>query len=130
MVSFFTYIFYLECFLSPLQILAISNMVYSFRALASSAPIWQFTGLTACSSFYDTASRDFYTSSVSCGDNIHLAWYTIEATGSGEGQPYSFVCFTPLWYQSHNPVLLKNLLYKPNLQLINNIFNTISNPDF
>ena len=48
-----------------------------FRALAASAPIWQFQGLTACGSFYEIVERTFRTGSSYCVDNIARSWSTI-----------------------------------------------------
>jgi len=56
------------------------------RALAASAPIWQFSGLAHCQSFYDTASDVFNDTSQACHDNLRLGWYTLSAIGEGAGQ--------------------------------------------
>lgn len=48
-----------------------------FRALAASAPIWQFQGLTACGRFYEIVERTFQPGSPYCVDNIARSWSTI-----------------------------------------------------
>ena len=71
--------FYSEC-------LPFILIFFHIRALAASAPIWQFSGLAHCQSFYDTASDVFNDTSQACHDNLRLGWYTLSAIGEGAGQ--------------------------------------------
>jgi len=43
-------------------------------ALASSAPIWQFTGLTPCPVFYQIVTKAFTDVSPQCSDTIRKSW--------------------------------------------------------
>ncbi|KAK7503717.1 hypothetical protein BaRGS_00004840 [Batillaria attramentaria] len=63
-------------------------------ALAASAPIWQFPGLSDCSSFYETASSLYYDASQACGDNLRLGWYTISEIGEGAAGGLDFLSQT------------------------------------
>ncbi|XP_054649363.1 lysosomal Pro-X carboxypeptidase isoform X1 [Dunckerocampus dactyliophorus] len=46
-------------------------------ALASSAPIWQFTGLVPCGDFYKIVTQDFAKSGPNCHTNIRASWKAI-----------------------------------------------------
>ncbi|KAI3443989.1 hypothetical protein Pfo_000654 [Paulownia fortunei] len=48
-------------------------------ALASSAPILQFDGITPWSSFYDAVSQDFKDASLNCYEVIKASWADLEA---------------------------------------------------
>ncbi|GAB6029669.1 hypothetical protein CHUAL_005401 [Chamberlinius hualienensis] len=43
-------------------------------ALASSAPIWSFEGLTPCGDFYKIVTKDFADASPVCADTIRASW--------------------------------------------------------
>ena len=75
------------------------------RALAASAPIWQFSGLANCQSFYDTASNVFNDASQACMDNLRLGWYTLSAIGEGAGQS-STIAPPPQPPFLHHPICL------------------------
>lgn len=60
------------------------------RALASSAPIWQFTGLTDCGGFYKIVTNDFAQADPQCSDNIRKSWKIIDGYGkSGNAFTYN-----------------------------------------
>lgn len=52
------------------------NKIYSsyYRALASSAPIWQFTGMINCFSYNQILTAAFNSSSPTCVENIKKSW--------------------------------------------------------
>ncbi|XP_061733982.1 lysosomal Pro-X carboxypeptidase isoform X1 [Nerophis ophidion] len=55
-------------------------------ALASSAPIWQFTGMVPCGHFYTIVTQDFAQSGPNCHANIRASWKAIDrlfSTASG-----------------------------------------------
>uniref|UniRef100_A0A0B6Y9F8 Lysosomal Pro-X carboxypeptidase n=1 Tax=Arion vulgaris TaxID=1028688 RepID=A0A0B6Y9F8_9EUPU len=54
-------------------------------AVAASAPIWQFTGLTNCSAFYDTASNTWLQTSPVCVANVHQSYQTLDVIASQAG---------------------------------------------
>lgn len=54
-------------------------------AIASSAPILQFTGITPCNSFYQIVSRDFRDASETCFQNIKTFWDTLNDTLKQQG---------------------------------------------
>ncbi|XP_071087061.1 lysosomal Pro-X carboxypeptidase-like [Haliotis cracherodii] len=61
-------------------------------ALAASAPIWDFTGLTKCSALMDTVTKSFMKASPPCVDNIRQSWTTIDkiaATADGRNFIYN-----------------------------------------
>ncbi|XP_046550785.1 lysosomal Pro-X carboxypeptidase-like [Haliotis rubra] len=47
-------------------------------ALAASAPIWDFTGLTPCSALMNTTTQSFLRASPECVENIRQSWSTID----------------------------------------------------
>lgn len=54
------------------------------RSIASSAPIWQFTGMTPCNAFYRVTSSVYTKTSAECGLTILASWKAIDnvtATG-------------------------------------------------
>ncbi|XP_068174272.1 lysosomal Pro-X carboxypeptidase isoform X1 [Antennarius striatus] len=51
-------------------------------ALASSAPIWQFTGLVPCGDFYKVVTQDFARSGHNCDSNIRKSWKAIKNVSS------------------------------------------------
>ena len=55
--------------------------IYS-RALAASAPIWQFGDLTPCDAYYKTVTKDFVKESKPCANNIRSSWDVINKMGS------------------------------------------------
>ncbi|XP_041357305.1 lysosomal Pro-X carboxypeptidase-like [Gigantopelta aegis] len=56
-------------------------------ALAASAPIWQFQGLTPCSAFLNVTTNTFSSTSRTCANNIRRSWKTIdEITVTAEGR--------------------------------------------
>lgn len=48
------------------------------RAIASSAPIWQFTGMTPCNAFYRVTSSVYSDTSAECGKTILASWKAID----------------------------------------------------
>lgn len=50
-------------------------------AIAASAPVWQFTGLTPCNTQYLTISKDFQAANQLCYDSVHMSWDVIERIG-------------------------------------------------
>ncbi|XP_076447084.1 lysosomal Pro-X carboxypeptidase-like isoform X2 [Babylonia areolata] len=52
-------------------------------ALASSAPLWQFTGLGDCGTFYATVDTAFLSASQYCVDNLADIWYTLDTYWPG-----------------------------------------------
>ncbi|XP_046669281.1 lysosomal Pro-X carboxypeptidase-like [Homalodisca vitripennis] len=58
-------------------------------AIASSAPIWQFPGMTHCNNFYRILTSAFSRVSHNCSDNIRKSWKTIEdITKTDEGKSW------------------------------------------
>lgn len=55
----------------------VSKTYYIFRAVASSAPIWQFTGMTPCNDFYKVISSVYKNTSSECGLSISASWNVI-----------------------------------------------------
>lgn len=56
-----------------------------FRAIASSAPIWQFTGMTPCNDFYKVTSSVYRNTNIECGSTISASWKAIDnVTESGK----------------------------------------------
>ncbi|CAH1785135.1 unnamed protein product [Owenia fusiformis] len=51
-------------------------------ALAASAPIWQFTGITSCGVFDEIVTRDFTKTGEYCSQNIKNSWSVIDQIGS------------------------------------------------
>ncbi|XKL62403.1 hypothetical protein PGB90_002236 [Kerria lacca] len=47
-------------------------------ALASSAPIWQFTGMSSCNAFYDITTSVYNSTSHHCINNIRKSWTVIK----------------------------------------------------
>lgn len=45
-----------------------------FRAIAASAPILQFTGLTPCDAFNRVVTADYTSSSTECAETIRKSW--------------------------------------------------------
>lgn len=70
-----------------------------FRALASSAPIWQFPGMVPCGDFYKIVTQDFAKSGPNCDANIRKSWKAINNVSS-TGMPCShngliyLICYT------------------------------------
>lgn len=52
-------------------------------AVAGSAPVWQFEGLTPCGAFYDVVQKTFLTGSQQCVENIGLSWSTLSGYWPG-----------------------------------------------
>lgn len=48
------------------------------RAIASSAPIWQFTGMTPCNAFYRVTSSVYTGTSAECGSTLSASWKAID----------------------------------------------------
>ncbi|CAG5119919.1 unnamed protein product [Candidula unifasciata] len=59
------------------------NIIYG--ALAASAPIWQFTGLTPCNAFYETTSNTWLQTSKICVANVQQSYQTLEIIASQAG---------------------------------------------
>jgi len=60
-------------------------------ALAASAPILEFTGVTPCPAFYNTTSHTWYDSSwYMCGDNLHRG-YSAFLQQAADVQGYEFI---------------------------------------
>jgi len=58
-------------------------------AIASSAPIWQFTGMTPCNAFYWVTSSAYVNTSAECGLTIKASWKAIDnVTKSSEGKSW------------------------------------------
>lgn len=55
---------------------------FDLRALASSAPIWQFPGMVPCGDFYKIVTQDFARSGSNCDKNIRMSWKAIENVSS------------------------------------------------
>ncbi|KAL4144176.1 hypothetical protein QTP88_006399 [Uroleucon formosanum] len=56
-------------------------------AIASSAPIWQFTGMTPCNDFFKVTSSVYRNASAECGLTISTSWNTIDkVTESDSGK--------------------------------------------
>ncbi|CAH1401397.1 unnamed protein product [Nezara viridula] len=53
-------------------------------ALASSAPIWQFTGMVPCDAFNRVTSSAYKTESVECFDSIKKSWGYFDQLGSSD----------------------------------------------
>uniref|UniRef100_A0A3Q0TFM0 Lysosomal Pro-X carboxypeptidase n=1 Tax=Amphilophus citrinellus TaxID=61819 RepID=A0A3Q0TFM0_AMPCI len=51
-------------------------------ALASSAPIWQFTGMVPCGDFYKIVTQDFAKSGHNCDASIRKSWKAINNVSS------------------------------------------------
>ncbi|KAG7471173.1 hypothetical protein MATL_G00121600 [Megalops atlanticus] len=51
-------------------------------ALASSAPIWQFTGMVPCGVFYKIVTEDFNKSGVGCSETIRRSWKAVDNISS------------------------------------------------
>lgn len=51
-------------------------------ALASSAPIWQFTGMVPCGDFYKVVSQDFAQSGYNCDGSMRESWKAINNVSS------------------------------------------------
>ncbi|BFZ14618.1 hypothetical protein BsWGS_17657 [Bradybaena similaris] len=56
-----------------------------FGAVAASAPIWQFTGLTPCNAFYDTTSNTWLQTSSVCVANAQQAYQTLDTIAAQAG---------------------------------------------
>lgn len=62
-----------------------------FRALAASAPIWQFPGMVPCGDFYKIVTQDFAKSGSNCDSNIRKSWKAINnVSSSGEWAHHDF----------------------------------------
>ncbi|XP_025204425.1 lysosomal Pro-X carboxypeptidase-like [Melanaphis sacchari] len=58
-------------------------------AIASSAPIWQFTGMTPCNAFYRVTSSVYKNASAECGLTILASWKAINnVTKTVEGKAW------------------------------------------
>ncbi|XP_050441621.1 lysosomal Pro-X carboxypeptidase-like [Adelges cooleyi] len=58
-------------------------------AIASSAPIWQFNGMTPCNAFYRVTSSVYMTTSKECGQTIRSSWKAIDnVTSTDEGKEW------------------------------------------
>lgn len=58
-------------------------------AIASSAPIWQFTGMTPCNDFYKVTSSVYRNTSPECGLTISASWKAINnVTKSDSGKTW------------------------------------------
>lgn len=60
-----------------------------FRALAASAPIWQFPGMVPCGDFYKIVTQDFAKSGFNCDASIRKSWNAIKnvsSTGKSSSQ--------------------------------------------
>lgn len=56
--------------------------LFYFRALASSAPIWQFPGMVPCGDFYKIVTQDFARSGYNCDANIRKSWKAVTNVSS------------------------------------------------
>lgn len=74
--------------------------LFYFRALASSAPIWQFPGMVPCGDFYKTVTQDFAKSGPNCDVNIRKSWKAIDnvtSTGKCERHDVFFSSTGSTW---------------------------------
>lgn len=72
-------------------------LLLDFRALAASAPIWQFPGMVPCGDFYKIVTQDFAKSGYNCDTNIRKSWKAIEnvsSTGKSHTHDGYLVCRT------------------------------------
>lgn len=53
-----------------------------FRALAASAPIWQFQDMVPCGVFLSIVTRDYKKSGPNCSESIRMSWKAINRLGS------------------------------------------------
>lgn len=61
------------------------------RALAASAPIWQFGDLVPCGAFFSIVTKDFKRSGTGCAESIRNSWSAIDRLSStGETSPIPF----------------------------------------
>lgn len=52
------------------------------RALAASAPIWQFTNMTSCGVFYKIVTNDFTSYGFDCSESIRKSWSSVDNVSS------------------------------------------------
>jgi len=65
-----------------------------FSAIASSAPIWQFTGMTPCNAFYRVTSSVYIDTSAECGLTILASWKAIDnVTKTGNAYFFYIIFF-------------------------------------
>lgn len=61
------------------------------RALAASAPIWQFGDLVPCGTFFGIVTNDFKKSGKGCSESIRNSWNAINHLSStGKTSPVLF----------------------------------------
>lgn len=61
------------------------------RALAASAPIWQFGDLVPCGTFFSIVTNDFKKSGTGCSESIRNSWNAINHLSStGKTSPMLF----------------------------------------
>ena len=66
------------------------------RAIAASAPILQFTGLTPCDAFNRVVTADYATTSSECAQTIRNSWKALDrvlATGLAQFKKKSRIIF-------------------------------------
>lgn len=85
----------------------VQNLFVSLcRALAASAPIWQFDGLVPCGTFFSIVTNDFKKSGPGCSESIQNSWNAINHLSStGKTSPVLFqrtvMIRSVLWLSFH-----------------------------
>jgi hypothetical protein len=64
------------------------SLVISHRAIAASAPIWQFSNLTDCELSYRVISDTLNQYSPICSSNVLQSWKAVYTIASGTGVNY------------------------------------------
>jgi len=67
------------------------GFVFICRALAASAPIWQFGDLVPCGAYFTIVTNDFKKSGTGCSESIRNSWNAINHLSStGKTLPLAF----------------------------------------
>lgn len=61
------------------RVVAINPGLFINRAIAASAPILQFTGLTPCDAFNRVVTADFASASTECSETIRKSWKSLSS---------------------------------------------------
>jgi hypothetical protein len=78
------------------------------RAIAASAPIFQFSGLTPCEAFSQIVTSDYSAASTECAASIHKSWAEINNITSS-GNSNTSLCNVPVLLSSWCCVVLKGV---------------------
>lgn len=95
-----------------------------FRALASSAPIWQFPGMVPCGEFYKIVTQDFARSGHNCDANVRKSWKAINnVSSSGMSSSHSGLIYVicrknDLWIIQNDKLTIWNLIYEEGLWIL------------